>query len=129
VDGVVVPPDQSLTAMCVEIDIKPGSYPNCFNNDGHGVIPVAIISSADFDATQVDSTTIVLDGQAVRVVGKKGKAQAHIEDSNGDGLDDLVVQIEDQDGTYTPGDTTALLNAETSDGTLIKGADSICIVQ
>jgi hypothetical protein len=27
----------------VPIDIKPGSYPNCFNNDGNGVIPVAIL--------------------------------------------------------------------------------------
>ena len=51
VNDVVVPPGESLTFKPVAIDIKPGSDPNCFNNDGHGVIPVAILSSTDFDAT------------------------------------------------------------------------------
>ena len=113
----------------VEIDIKPGSDPNCFNNDGNGAIPVAILSSGDFDATEVDPMTVSLDGQAVRIVGKKGTAQAHVEDVNGDDLDDLVLQIQDQDGTYSPGDTTATLTGETFDGTKIQGTDSICIVR
>lgn len=113
--------------LLVTIDIKPGSDPNCFNNDGHGVIPVAIFSSADFDATQVDPSTVFLDGQGVRVVGK-GNTQAHIEDVNGDGLVDLVVQIEDTDGTYEEGDTIATLTGETFDGTQVQGTDTICIV-
>jgi hypothetical protein len=134
VDGIVtvnyevVDPGQSLTIMSVWIDIKPGSDPNCINNNGHGVIPVAILSSTDFDATQVDPLTVMLDGQAVRIVGKKGKLQAHIEDANGDGLDDLVMQIEDEDGTYQEGDTMATLTGETFDGTSILGTDTICIV-
>jgi hypothetical protein len=119
---VITPP-----TIEVEIDIKPGSMPNCFNNDGHGVIPVAILSRDDFDATQVDPVTVFLDGNNVRVVGK-GNTQAHIEDANGDMLDDLVVQIEDIDSTYMEGDTTAVLTGETYDGTPIEGSDSICIV-
>ena len=111
----------------VEIDIKPGSDPNCINSDGHGVIPVAILSSADFDATQVDPTTVSLDSQKVRVVGK-GNTQAHIEDVNGDGLDDLIAQIEDLDGTYQAGDISATLTAATFDGTAIVGTDTLCIV-
>ena len=35
----------------VDIDIKPGSDPNCFTSDGHGSIPIAILSSVDFDAS------------------------------------------------------------------------------
>ncbi len=35
----------------VEIDIKPGSYPNSINLGNNGVIPVAILSSWEFDAT------------------------------------------------------------------------------
>jgi hypothetical protein len=51
----------------VEIDIKPGSYPNCFNINGHGVIPVAILGSADFDVAQIDVTTLDFAGLQVRV--------------------------------------------------------------
>lgn len=127
VNGEVLPPGESVTIMSVSIDIKPGSDPNCFNNNGHGVIPVAIMSSVDFDANQVDPTTVTLDGQDVRVVGK-GNMQAHSEDVNGDGLDDLVVQIEDEDGTYQEGDTVATLTGETFDDKSIMGTDTICIV-
>ena len=62
----------------VEIDIKPGSDPNCFNNNGNGVIPVAILTTSgadgdafDFGAATVDPFTLALDGAGVRVNGKK----------------------------------------------------------
>jgi len=115
----------------VQIDIKPGSDPNCFNNDGHGVIPVAILGSADFDATQVDSATVQLEGLEVRAAGKSNKLLAHVEDVNGDGFDDLVVQIEDTDGTFTSGSGTATLTGNLYPeygGTAIEASDAICVV-
>jgi len=39
----------------VAIDIKPGSDPNAINLGSKGVIPVAILSSLDFDATEVNA--------------------------------------------------------------------------
>ena len=122
--------------ISVEIDIKPGSDPNCFNNDGHGVIPVAILSDCvdgcvpggGFDATQVDPATVKMESLAVRVVGKSDKLQAHIEDVNNDGCDDLVVQIEDQDGVFENGETEATITGNLYDGTAIEGTDTICIV-
>jgi hypothetical protein len=122
--------------ISVEIDIKPGSDPNCFNNDGHGVIPVAILSDCvdgcvpggGFDATQVDPATVEMESLAVRVVGKSDKLQAHIEDVNNDGCDDLVVQIEDQDGVFENGETEATITGNLYDGTAIEGTDTICIV-
>ncbi len=111
----------------VSIDILPGSDPNCVNNNGHGVIPVAILSDLHFDATQVDPSTVVMDGQAVQVVGR-GNPLAHIEDVNRDSLDDMVVQIEDVDGTYEEGDTVATVSGATYDGFPFIGQDSLCIV-
>jgi hypothetical protein len=35
----------------VEIDIKPGSNPNSINLSSKGLIPVAVITSPDFDAS------------------------------------------------------------------------------
>ena len=114
--------------ISVDIDIKPGSEPNCFNNDGHGVIPVAILGSEFFDATNIDPETVRLDGQTVKAVGKSNKALAHIEDSNGDGINDMVVQIEDDDGVYDEGSSIGTITGETYDGVKFQGTDSLCIV-
>jgi len=119
------------TVIEVTIDIKPGSDPNCFNNDGHGVIPLAILGSADFDCTQIDPTTCTLSGLTLKIAGKSNKLMAHIEDVNNDGFDDLVLQIEDQDGAFQVGEAEATLNGnlyEAYGGTPIQGTDSICIV-
>ena len=86
------------------------------------------MSTADFDATQVDPTTVVLEGMTVKVVGRRNKLLAHIEDANNDGIVDLVVQVEDIDGTFQEGDTIATLTGELFDGTPIQGTDSICIM-
>jgi hypothetical protein len=114
--------------LLVDIDIKPGSDPNCFNSDGHGVIPVAVLGSDTFDATQVDPTTLILDSQTVKTKGN-GDAQTSIDDVNGDSFDDLVIKIIDTDGTYSEGTGTAYLTGELFDGTPIEGSDSICITQ
>jgi len=108
------------------IDIKPGSFPNSINSDSNGVIPVAILTTNDFDASEVDPFSVTLEGMAVRVKGKSGNAGS-MEDADGDGDLDLVIQIID-DGTFAIGDTTATLTAVTYGGAQIFGADTIRIV-
>lgn len=135
-DGCVTVSDHQLLfppVIHVNIDIKPGSYPNCFNNDGKGVIPVAILSDPDsgFDATQVDPSTVRLSGLSIKVAGKSDKLLAHIEDANGDGISDLVTQIQDSDGAFEPGTTMATVTGnlyQEYGGTAIEGTDEICLV-
>jgi hypothetical protein len=112
----------------VDIDIKPGSDPNCFNNDGKGTIPVAILGSASFNATQIDVDTVKLENMEIKAVGEDSKILAHIEDVNDDGFDDLVVQIQDEGSVFPPGDSTATVTGSLTDGTLFQGSDTICIV-
>ncbi len=108
--------------------VVPLQTPGYINDDGHGVIPVSIISNADFDATQVNPSSVTLDGQAVRVAGKSNKKQAHIEDVNGDGLDDLTLHIEDKDRSTPSGSTEATLKGETFDGSIqIYGTIALCL--
>jgi hypothetical protein len=112
----------------VEIDIKPGSDPNCFNNNGHGVIPVAILGSVTMDVTNIDPATVELDGLKVKRVGRWNKLLAHIEDVTGDGFDDMVVQIQDEAGAFPIGHGTATLTWEFYDGTQFSAEDDICVV-
>lgn len=110
----------------VLIDIKPGSDPNCFNIDGHGVIPVAILGSPSFDVGQIDVNTLEFGGLAVRVRGNKGPL-CHVDYSDDDGHPDLVCQFDDEAGNWTAGSAVASLTGRLLDGTGFRGSDSICI--
>jgi len=115
------------SVITVEIDIKPGGYPNCFNLNGHGVIPVAVNGSADFDVYDIDVNTLLFDGLNVRVRGNKGPL-CSIEDWNGDGFLDMVCHFEDDPVNWVDGDSTATLTGNLLDTTPMEGTDSICIV-
>lgn len=111
----------------VSIDIKPGSDPNCFNINGHGVIPVAINGSEDFNVYDIDVESLSLGGLTVRVRGKRGPL-CSVEDWNGDGHSDLVCHFEDDPSNWAPGEDSATLTGNLFDLTPFEGTDSICVV-
>lgn len=47
-----------VPAGIVDIDTKPGSYPNSVNPKRKGVIPVDILTTEEFDATAVDPLSV-----------------------------------------------------------------------
>lgn len=113
----------------VEIDIKPGSWPNAINLGSNGVIPVAILTIESFDATSVDPSTVQLEGLGVAVRGKSEKLLANEEDVDEDGDIDLVVKIETENlepEAWQSG--PVVLTGETYDGQVIEGWDEIIIV-
>ena len=99
----------------VDIDIKPGSDPNSINLGSNGNVPVAILSSADFDATTVDPYTVTLAGAEVSLKGKAQTPMASVEDVNGDGLPDLVVHVDTEALQLSEEETTAVLQGQTYD--------------
>ncbi|MBN2015912.1 T9SS type A sorting domain-containing protein [Candidatus Dojkabacteria bacterium] len=111
----------------VAIDIKPGSDDDSVNLGSNGNVPVAILSSETFDATTVDPTTVTLANASVKLKGK-GTPMASSEDVNGDGLLDLVIQIETEALTLSVGDTEAVLMGQTYNGTPIRGTGTVRIV-
>jgi hypothetical protein len=115
-------------AIIISIDIKPGSFPNAINFNSAGVVPVALLSSPTFDATQVDPATVTLAGAQVKMIGKGDRNACAVEDSNSDGLLDLVCHVTTAQFLIEPGDSVAVLEARTVNGQQIRGQDSIRIV-
>jgi hypothetical protein len=107
----------------VNIDIKPGSFPNSINLRSKGKVPVAILSSPIFDATTVDRSTVVFAGASPLPIGKSP------EDVNSDGLLDVVLHFETKDLDLQPGDTEACLGGKTLNGQEFEGCDSVRIVK
>ena len=116
-----------ITPALVAIDIKPGSDPNCFNINGHGVIPVAILGDEDFDVTEIDLVSLSFGGLEVRMRGNKGPL-CTLDYSNEDAYLDLVCHFEDDSSAWEIGDGEATLTGNLIDDTPFEGTDSICVV-
>jgi N-acetylneuraminic acid mutarotase len=117
----------TLPVINVSIDIKPGEYPNSINLGSQGKVPVAILSTPTFDATQVDPRTVTLAGAMVASKGK-GALMASIADVNTDGLRDLVLHFDTPALQLTATATEAVLEGKTYDGLCIRGTDTVRIV-
>lgn len=116
----------------VQIDIKPGSTPNSINPHSKGVIPVAILTTSiadgdtsDFDATQVDPTTVHFGLGGADEVHSIG----HLTDVDRDGDMDLLFHFRTEDSSIVCGDTHASLTGETFSGLGFSGADLIRTVE
>jgi len=120
-------PTMNVIRSVVTIDIKPGSDPNCFNLNGHGVIPVSILGNGTFDVSNVDQSSLSFGGLNVRVRGNKGPFCGS-EDTNNDGFLDLVCHFQNDASNWEPGNGHATLTGMLLDGTDIEGTDSICVV-
>jgi hypothetical protein len=112
--------DISPVIATVTIDIKPGSDPNSVNPRSQGVVPVAVLGSIDFDATQVDFLTVRFG-----IAEASPAHDGHVEDVNDDGFMDMVFHFKTQETGIVCGDTEATLVGEISDGTPITGTDTV----
>jgi hypothetical protein len=111
----------------VQIDIKPGTFPNTVNLGSSGAVPVAILSSPSFDARSVDPLSVVLAGATIKLKGN-GAPLFSLQDINDDGLVDMLVHVTTQALELTETDSDAILTARISDGQRVRGTDSVRIV-
>lgn len=103
------------------IDIKPGSAANPINPRSHGVIPVAVLTEDDFDAQDIDPSTLQFGPGGAAIA----HAQAHPQDVDGDGDIDLVAHFRTADTGIQCGDVEATVTGETFDGIPLAGTDVI----
>ena len=124
--------------VTVDIDIKPGSFPNSINLSSGGATPVAILGSATFDVTLIDTSTLTLGTSGVKTVGKTARELCSVVDVSGDfssgpegapdSFDDLVCHFVTMGMAPEAGDTQAKISGALNDATPIEGTDSVNIV-
>ena len=111
---------QEPEALEVTIDIKPGDEPTVMDPRSEGMIPVAILSSPDFDATSVDPGSVRF--------GANGDDAAPVrtmtEDIDQDGDTDLMFLFRAPQTNIACGDTSASLTGKTRSGQAIAGSES-----
>ena len=110
----------SPSAVPVTIDIKPGSDSNPVNPRSKGVIPLAVLGSAEFDATQIDFSTV-----GFGVAGASTVHDGHVEDVDADGFMDMVFHFRTRETGIVCGDSAATLNGETHGGIPFTGTDAV----
>jgi hypothetical protein len=106
--------------LAIEIDIKPGSDPNSINLKSRGVVPVAVLTTDDFDATTVDPSTVKFAGAA--------PMRWAWEDVDGDGDIDLLFHFRTLELDLNQDSNEATLTGDTTDGKHIQGTDAVNIV-
>ncbi len=121
------------TPTPVRIDVKPGSYPNRINLNSQGVVPVAVLTTPDFDARQFTPEMAHLtDANNAMTQGCTGALAVRwvLDDVNGDGRPDLVFFFNTQDLDLSTNSTAASLMAHGDYGSTIlhiMGTDSVVI--
>jgi hypothetical protein len=121
----------------VGIDVTPGSTPNPIALSNKGLLPVAILSTATFDATQVDPATVYLGNEVGTdtPVAKRnnGTYYSSNQDVNRDGRLDRVLQFRIPDlvsnGDVVAGTTELVLRGFQVDGcTNFRGEGAVVVV-
>ncbi len=105
----------------VEIDIKPGGNPNNINLRSKGVVPVAVLTTDDFNANTIDPENVLFAG-AVPV-------RSTLEDVDEDGDLDMLFHFKIQKLNLEEDSTTATLTGETTKGVGITATNTVRIVQ
>lgn len=111
----------------INIDIKPGSDDVApINLKSRGSVPVALLSSAQFDALTVDASSLTFGGtgdeRSWQRCGKDGT------DVNGDGLLDLVCHFANQEARFDPSSFEAILKGKTKGGAMFEGRGLLKVV-
>jgi predicted outer membrane repeat protein len=130
-----------LAAQPVSLDIKPQSCPNPLNVREKGILPVAILGTADLDVNDIDPSSVQLEGvptlrssvDDISTPVADPLYECDCTTNGADGFDDLELKFDTQEiiaalGAFNDGDEIVLtLTGNLFDGKAIEGQDCIII--
>ena len=108
-------------AMRVSIDVKPGDTPTTIEPGRQGMIPIAILSTAQFDASTVDASTIRIGPTGTEAT----IFRSNMDDVDRDGKIDMLLLVRVQEMAIKCGNTTIILKAKTKAGRQIEGSEVV----
>jgi hypothetical protein len=113
----------------VTVDVAPRSDTNEVNSGRGGTVTVAILTTADFNATSVDPLSVCFgdSGTPAERTCTEQHGEGHLQDVNKDKLLDLVLHFEVADTGIDLTDSSACLLARTKDGIGLYGCDAITV--
>jgi hypothetical protein len=119
------------TPLPVVVDVKPADAVNQIKLSARGLVPVAVLSTADFDASMFMPIMAHLnDGTEPMDCSGAAAVRWSYSDVNRDGLVDLVFFFRVQDLTLTPATTQVMLMSHGmygSDEIHIMGMDAVIV--
>ncbi len=118
----------------IVVDIKPGNEQNNINLNSKGVVPVAVLTTEQFDAATLDPATALFAGAEPE--------RWSLEDVDGDGDDDIMFHFRTQELDLDRDSTEATLTAQlpgpmtmairstaaVSSGSIVSGSDEVRVV-
>ena len=134
----IVSTQPSTLPVEVEVDIKPQSCPNPLDVKDKGVLPVAVLGTAEFDVTMIDPASVKLEGveplrwsmEDVATPVSDGTDVCACTEDGPDGYNDLSLKFDAQAILASLGDVAdgeVVLLTLTADYPYIMGSDCVVI--
>lgn len=108
----------------VRLDVKPGSFPNVINVKSNGVLPIAVLSTEHFDATQIDPASVRFGDTGTEAIAQYWS----LADVNGDGRTDLQFKFKTQETAIACDTTLVSITGKMYSGAEIRGTDEVKVI-
>ena len=119
--GRVVNGQSSGEVLHVVIEVKPGDSSTSIEPKRGGMIPVAILTTQEFDASRVDPATVRMGATGTEAAVFRSMS----EDIDRDGDTDMLLLIRVRDMKLECRDATVRLRGKTQEGQQIEGEKTV----
>lgn len=107
----------------VTIDVKPGDEPTTLEPKREGIVPVAILTTKEFDATRVDAETV----RAGATGTEAAVFRSAVEDVDRDRDTDMVLLFRVREMGLECNGRSVTLKGKTRDGQEIEGTEAVAM--